>query len=131
VLREPTHFLWPTLSLSPLAPAVFLPGPRLTGLLSLAFSPDGNMLATGSEDGTVRLWDWNGGAPVPGRLLQNGYGPHDPRQNLPYEVQTRALAFAPDGKTLAASRGSAVWFWDASAGQRKPWPEIQTRGRLV
>ena len=56
---------------------------------SLAFSPDGKTLASGSEDHTVRLWD------VAGAKERSQLKGHTD------EVWT--LAFSPDGKTIASA----------------------------
>jgi RNA polymerase sigma factor (sigma-70 family) len=56
----------------------------------LAFAANGKLLASGSDDGTVALWD-----PATGTKLQT--------TKQPGEV--RALAFSPDAKTLAVAGG--------------------------
>src|SRR5947209_3903591 len=56
-------------------------------LTSVAFSPDGKTLATGSEDGTVRLWDQVSGKEI--------------RKLIVHSRGICAISLSPDGETLA------------------------------
>jgi tetratricopeptide (TPR) repeat protein len=73
---------------------------------SVAFSPDGKRIATGSADDTVKVWD-----------AQTGH------QLLSLKGHTDivlSVAFSPDGKRIASgSRDRTVKVWDAHTGQQQ------------
>jgi WD40 repeat protein len=72
---------------------------------SLAFSPDGKLLASASHDGSAHVHEVNTGNEV-----------FQPRAD---KKVVSALCFAPDGKTLAAGDEGGVSLWDVETGQRQ------------
>ena len=60
---------------------------------AVAFSPDGGMLLTGSEDGTARLWDAASGKPI-GKPLQ-------------HQGSVTTVAFSPDGDFITTTTSDA------------------------
>ncbi len=75
-------------------------------VLSLAFSPDGLLLATGGNDRTLFLWDMK-----TGEKMGDGFAHFFPVEDL---------VFSADGKYLASAGGSSLRFWDV-----KTWAETE------
>ena len=86
----------------------FKPASTLEGhtepVWSVAFSPDGTRLASGSSGGGVRLWDVASGEPT--ATLEGHTEP------------VWSVAFSPDGTRLASgSSGGGVRLWDVASGK--------------
>ncbi len=77
---------------------------------SLAFSPDGRVLVTGSWDGTVRIWDVATGRPL--RAMRHGPSPTT-------SVWSTTVVLSPNGQVIAsAGQESVVRLWDARTGRQ-------------
>ena len=70
---------------------------------SVAFSPDGKQVMSGSDDGMVQLWDVATGAPL--QMLKGHTG------------WVSSVAFSPDSKQVMSGSGNqTVQLWDVAMG---------------
>ncbi|MDY6940861.1 MAG: NB-ARC domain-containing protein [Cyanobacteriota bacterium] len=75
----------------------------LSSVFTVAFSPDGSLLATGEARGEVRVWEVATGKPLLALPGHTGW--------------VRSVAFSPDGKILASgSEDRTIRFWDIPSG---------------
>jgi WD40 repeat protein len=72
---------------------------------SLAFSPDGDTLASGSTRGTITFWDVDRRRRVGPPLTGTG-------------AAVTSVTFSPDGTTLASASGETVSLWDVRRRRR-------------
>ena len=115
-------------------------------VLSVSYSPDGKTLASGSSDGTVKLWNRETGEEIDtlsghqGRVLSVSYSPDGKtlasggldgtvklwNRETGEEIGTlrghqgwvRSVSYSPDGKTLASgSDDGTVKLWNRETGE--------------
>jgi WD40 repeat protein/tetratricopeptide (TPR) repeat protein len=78
--------------------------PHRSRVTSVAFSPDGETLLTGSQDKTARLWEARTGKPIGTPLQHEGW--------------VDAVAFSPDSQmALTGSRDKTARLWEARTGK--------------
>ncbi len=84
-------------------PKLMLPIGHTISLTTAEFSPDGNMIATASADGNVKIWQASSGS-----LITNIIGHKD---------WVNTVQFSPDGKkVVTASMDSSAKIWDPASG---------------
>jgi WD40 repeat protein len=86
---------------------------HLTGVIAVAFSPDGATLASASTGDTIKLWDVKSGA-----LLRTLYG---------NSGDVCAIAFSSDGKVVASGgQNGDVTLWELGTGRACAAPSAET-----
>jgi WD40 repeat protein len=94
--RDPTVRIW---DLATAAQLRVLPG-HTGGTVSVVYTADSNVVASGGRDATVKIWNASTGA-----LLKTLTG---------HPSSVIGLALSPDGSMLASAAGTKVWLWNAA-----------------
>ena len=85
-------------------PYNFIPTGHTASVNSVAFSPDGTKIVSGSWDKTIRIWDAETGVQIGNPLTGHTFG-------------VNAVAFSPDGKKIVSgSPDGTIRIWDAETG---------------
>ena len=78
---------------------------HFSAVFAVDISPDGETIASGSHDGTVKLWNARTGAPIAALAGHAG--------------TVGAVAFSPNGRTLYTADAAAVHAWDVSTHEQQ------------
>ncbi|PVF92434.1 hypothetical protein CPB86DRAFT_841613, partial [Serendipita vermifera] len=110
-LHEESHKVFPNvLSVTRGCSEIWPPPPQVWQghsnlVCSVAFSPDGRQVISGSHDNTIRLWD-----------AETGQTIGEPFQG--HTNQVWSVAFSPDGQQIVSgSSDKTIRLWDAKTGQ--------------
>jgi WD40 repeat protein/uncharacterized caspase-like protein len=76
---------------------------HIGAVLSVAFSPDGMVLASGGDDHSIKLWEVE-----TGRKLRTLTG---------HPGSVSSVAFSPDGKVLASGGSKTIKLWEVATGR--------------
>ena len=79
------------------------PEPQVSPINSISFSPDGQLLAIGTQGNNIRIWDVKLGR----------------YRHTHWVSGLQSLSFSPDGNILA-SGGTEILLWDPETGKRIP-----------
>src|SRR6266702_6190643 len=80
------------------------------GVLSIALSPDGQRIASGSDDGIIRVWNASTGETEAGPFIGHTYS-------------VTSAAFSPDGQRIVSgSHDRTIRVWNATTGEIEAGP---------